>query len=388
MVEMSKSLEGQVLESIAGRPEEEWILNNNNLDATTSTMTMQLSPPPMLLAGADRGKDQTYFLSGVKGEAFRNVIFPLGNLAKQHQQQQSKSSGSQVVSSSDNSSSDNNNNIHHHHHQTVREIAQNAQIPTASKRDSMGICFIGKRNFGQFISQYLPERHTHPGNFIDIDTGKVVGTHDGVARYTLGEGAKISGANVRYFVCGKGRRSSSAATQQSEHTNNNNENTVFVCNSTHHPALYSDELFVDFDSFNWIGLGGDDIGGQDSSSVRYNHIPRPLVDGKSIRLLARVRHLQPLTGCTVTWDRRSSNTMMNNGSGSTRGYLVIRFDKAMRAITPGQIVALYAGSDGLVCLGGGIIGGSGLSYLDRGMDVTNGLIHPSGNNDLSLRTTT
>jgi tRNA-specific 2-thiouridylase len=341
------------------------------------------TPPPMLLAGADRGKDQTYFLSGVKGEAFRNVIFPLGHLAKQHQQQQSKSSGSQVVNSGSNRN--NNNNIHHHH-QTVREIAQNAQIPTASKRDSMGICFIGKRNFGQFISQYLPERHTHPGNFIDIDTGQVVGTHDGMARYTLGEGAKISGANVRYFVCGKGRRSS-AATQQSEHTNNNNENTVFVCNSTHHPALYSDELFVDFDSFNWIGLGGDVIGGQDCSSVRYNHIPRPLVDGKNIRLLARVRHLQPLTSCTVTWDRSSSNTMMN-GSGSTRGYLVIRFDKAMRAITPGQIVALYAGTDGLVCLGGGIIGGSGLSYLDRGMDVTNGLIHPSGNNDLSLRTTT
>jgi tRNA U34 2-thiouridine synthase MnmA/TrmU len=393
MVEMSKSLEGRVLESIAGRPEEEWILNNNNLDAKTTTMTMQPSPPPMLLAGSDRSKDQTYFLSGVKGEAFRNVIFPLGHLAKQHHHQQSKSSDSHVVNSSDSTINNNNNEIIHNH-QTVREIAQNAQIPTATKRDSMGICFIGKRNFGQFISQYLPEGHTttHPGNFIDIDTGKVVGTHDGMARYTLGEGAKISGANVRYFVCGKGRRSSSAVTtqQQSEHANNNKENTVFVCNSTHHPSLYSDELFVDFDSFNWIGLGVGDAIGQDSSSSsgRYNHIPRPLVEGKSIRLLARVRHLQPLTSCTVTWDRRCSNTMMNNGSGSTRGYLVIRFDKAMRAITPGQIVALYAGADGLVCLGGGIIGGSGLSYLDRGLDVTNGLIHPSGNNDLSLRTTT
>ena len=95
---------------------------------------MLVSPPKvqLLLAGADRSKDQTYFLSGVKGKALQNVIFPLGHLAK------SQSAATQVNNNND--SNGNNNNFD----QTVRDIAQHANIPTASKRDSMGICFIGK----------------------------------------------------------------------------------------------------------------------------------------------------------------------------------------------------------------------------------------------------
>ena len=237
----------------------------------------------------------------------------------------------------------------------------------------MGICFIGKRNFGQFISQYLP-KVPRPGNFVDVDTGEIVGRHEGAVRYTLGEGARISGAKLRYFVCGKGR---TAAGVGEDDDDDDDANTVFVCNSTHHPALYADELFVDFDAFNWIGLGDED---DDDGQGKYNHVPRPLVEGHSITLLARVRHLQPLTPCTVTWIRRSSS---DNTSGD-KGHLVVRFDKAMRAITPGQIVALYAGLDGLVCLGGGIITGPGASYMDRGVDMTAGMLHPSGYNDLSL----
>ena len=104
----------------------------------------------------------------------------------------------------------------------------------------------------------------------------------------------------------------------------------------------------------------------------------PLVEGSSIKVLARTRHLQPLTPCTVTWNRYD-----NRHESVGRGYLTVRFDKAMRAITPGQVVALYAGSDGLVCLGGGIIRGPGASYMDRGLNMT--ALHPSGLNDLSLR---
>lgn len=344
MEETSQTLEKQVIDSIAGRPEEEWILNNHTPQSNNS----DVRPLPMLLAGVDRSKDQTYFLSGVKGTALRNVIFPLGHLAKSQPAIQ-----------------DNNNNNETDSCQSVRNIAQQANIPTASKRDSMGICFIGKRNFGQFVSQYLPEP-PQPGNFVDVDTGEIVGSHEGAVRYTLGEGARISGAKLRYFVCGKGGARSDG-----------DANTVFVCNSTHHPALYADELFVDFDAFNWISLGdGDAVQGQNNN---YNHIPRPLVDGYSINVLARTRHLQPLTPCTVTWNRNHKN---NNESGG-KGYLTVRFDKAMRAITPGQVVALYAGSDGLVCLGGGIIRGPGVSYMDRGLNMT--ALHPSGLNDLSLR---
>jgi len=338
MEETSQILEQIVMESISGRPEEEWILNNNNKSSSSNHY-------PMLIAGADRSKDQTYFLSGVKSEAFKNVIFPLGQLAKSQSQQQQ---------------------------QSVRDIAHQANIPTASKRDSMGICFIGKRNFGNFVSQYMPEPTT-PGDFVDVDTNQVVGKHEGLMHYTIGQGARISGAPVKYFVCGKGRGSG-------KDDDDSYSNTVFVCNNTHHPALYTDELWVDFISFNWIGLGGTE---SDRYGMGLDHIPRPLVEGKSIKLLARTRHLQPLASCTVSWRRVNSNIQ---SSITNRGHLIVHFDNPMRAITPGQIVALYAGSDGLICLGGGPIKSKGLSFMDRGMtEISLTALHPSGHNDLSLQ---
>jgi tRNA U34 2-thiouridine synthase MnmA/TrmU len=120
-------------------------------------------------------------------------------------------------------------------------------------------------------------------------------------------------------VCGKGGCGRDG--------NDDDGNTVFVCNSTHHPALYADELFVDFDAFNWIGFGED---GGDSEQ-----------QGGKYYTLARVRHLQPLTPCTVTWIQSSDNKK----SCGDKGHFMVQFDKATRAITPGQIVALYAGLD-------------------------------------------
>ena len=316
MAEQAEDLGCQVRESISNRPEEEWLLAGTDTEATRGHL------PPMLLAGADRGKDQSYFLSGVKTDALRDVIFPLGGSYKSH------STSSQP---------------------TVRDIAIEAGIPTASKRDSMGICFIGKRNFGNFMSQYMLEP-PRPGNFVDVDTGQVVGRHDGSLYYTVGQGARISGVGSRYFVCDKGSGEDS--------------NTVFVCNGTHHPALFSDEVAADFSSFNWIGLGRSDF--------ELDHIPRPLREGKTIDVWARTRHLQPLARCTVRWDRDGDKLRM-------------KFHRAIRAITSGQIVCLYAGNDGLICLGGGPIESRGKSYFECGMDLALSSIHPSGHNDLSLQ---
>ena len=339
--ETSSKLERQVLESIAGRPEEEWLLNNNLQLPDNSHL-------PMLISGADRTKDQTYFLSGVKTNNFRNVIFPLGHLPKAQ-----RSSLENSKNDLDSSASTD---------QSVRDIAHQAKIPTASKKDSMGICFIGKRNFGQFVSQYLPETPT-PGSFVDIDTGKIVGQHHGSMHYTIGQGAKISGANIKYFVCGKGG-------------NRDDASTVFVCNDTHHPSLYTDELSVDFESFNWIGIGENSR----NRMERFNYVPFPLTKGKSIQLLARTRHLQPLAPCTVSWQRN-----FDGNSSSSLGILFVRFHKPMRAITPGQIVALYGGDNGLICLGGGPIRCRGQSFMDRGLNVSLSALHPSGHNDLSLQ---
>lgn len=335
--ESSRKLERQVHEAVSGRPEEDWLLSSN------SQLRNSNSHCPMLLAGADRSKDQTYFLSGVQTDKFRNVIFPLGHLAKKNTTPLDKP----------------NNNDHcigTEHQQSVRDIALQAKLPTAMKKDSMGICFIGKRNFGQFVSQYLPD-HPECGPFVDVDTGVILGYHQGSIHFTIGQGAKISGASTKYFVCGKGSRK------------NDNATTVFVCNDTHHPSLYTDELFVEFQSLNWIGIGRNDSNGN-----RFLHVPTPLVEGQTIELLARIRHLQPLVPCSVSWQRHSHCSV---------GVVHVKFHKPMRAITPGQILALYAGN-GLICLGGGPIHMVGQSFMERGLDVTLSMLHPSGCNDLSL----
>lgn len=102
-----------------------------------------------LMRGLDKDKDQSYFLHAVKQEALRKVLFPIGHLLKKE----------------------------------VRSIARKAGLPTAEKKDSTGICFIGKRDFKPFLSQYIQRQ---PGNFETLD-GRIVGSHEGTAFYTLGQ---------------------------------------------------------------------------------------------------------------------------------------------------------------------------------------------------------
>ena len=264
---------------------------------------------PLLLAGADGGKDQSYFLSGVDGSAFENVLFPLGEWHK---------------SSSGDDDDD--------HHMTVRDMANKANLPTARKRDSMGICFVGERKFSDFIHQYLPVP-PQPGAFVDVDTGQVMGHHEGSLLYTIGQGARISGVGQKWFVVGRA------------------ENDVLVCAGTHHPALYSNKLHLPH--INWIGKSP----------------PPPLQSTGRMRAMCRTRHLQPLVACDI---------VANN-----KGY-TLHFDKPVRAITSGQTAALYVGDNGLVCLGGGAIWQRGPTYHEMGLDLPPEL-HPAGHNDLSLQ---
>ena len=162
-----------------------------------------------------------------------------------------------------------------------------------------------------------------------------MGKHDGSAHFTIGQGAKISGANQKWFINKKDA-----------------DGTVFVCNSTHHPSLYSNELYVQIDQFNWIA----------------GELPPPLMEeGTSIPALSRTRHLQPLIPCVIS---------------IRNSHVVIQFDRPVRAITPGQTVAIYIGK-GLICLGGGQIWNHGPTYHELGVDLPLQL-HPAGNNDLSV----
>ncbi|MGO2696380.1 tRNA 2-thiouridine(34) synthase MnmA [Bavariicoccus seileri] len=220
-----------------------------------------------LLRGADENKDQTYFLSQLSQEQLQKSLFPLGDLQKSQ----------------------------------VREIAAKHQLKTAAKKDSTGVCFIGEKNFKQFLSNYLPSK---PGKMVTM-TGEVKGTHDGLMYYTIGQrqGLGIGGGgktNDPWFVIGKDFKTQ----------------TLYVGQGFHHPQLYADSLVA--------------------SEVSYT----TTVKTEPYTCTAKFRYRQKDTAVTVYPD----------SSDPTK--VTVRFDEPVRAITPGQAVVFY---DGRECLGGGLI---------------------------------
>ncbi|KDO26366.1 tRNA methyl transferase [Saprolegnia parasitica CBS 223.65] len=247
-----------------------------------------------------RNKDQSYFLSHVTGAQFQRVIFPLGGLCKPR----------------------------------VREIAAEANLCTAAKKDSVGICFIGKRSFGSFLSQYVPPR---PGSFVSVVDEQIMHAHDGYSAYTIGQGAKVSGLPTKWFVVGK--RDEDAA--------------VFIAPGTHHPALFSDEVFVRASAFNWI----------------QGHMPVALAENGRLRCQYRARYRQPLAYCTISMasvDDVTSGLSVYQpmaAAPTDEPYLRVQFDVPQRGVSPAQSLVLYE-DDGL-CYGGGPILGAGPSYWEQ-----------------------
>lgn len=221
-----------------------------------------------LLRGADNNKDQTYFLNALNQQQLSKAMFPIGHLPKPE----------------------------------VRRIAEEAGLHTARKKDSTGVCFIGERNFKQFLSNYLPAK---AGEMIDIVSGAVKGRHDGLMYYTLGQrqglGIGGSGTGEPWFVADKDLE----------------RNILYVVQGDQHPSLYSTGLVAE--NVNWIA-GADAI------------------SSGSLRCTAKFRYRQPDQGVTLTW--REDGTVH------------VAFDQQQKAVTPGQAVVFY---DGDVCLGGGTI---------------------------------
>lgn len=218
-----------------------------------------------LLRARDTGKDQTYFLAGLTEAQLERALFPIGELEKSE----------------------------------VRTIAEKAGLVNAQKKDSTGVCFIGERNFKKFLMQFLPAQ---PGEMIDT-RGKVVGRHDGLMYYTMGQrrglgiGGMNTGSGESWFVVGKDMKNNRLIVQQGEHE-----------------ELFSTALTASKLHF---------ISGEAPS--------------KSFRCTAKFRYRQPDQSVTVTMNGESAH---------------IDFDEPQRAITPGQWAVLY---DGEVCLGGGAI---------------------------------
>jgi len=239
------------------------ILNQSNSSACQSPSAVRHAP--LLLKAKDASKDQTYFLNQVRTEQLRNVIFPLSNLLKSE----------------------------------VRSIAEREGLVTARKKDSTGICFIGERKFKEFLKTYLPAQK---GGIVD-KSGRVLGTHEGLMYYTLGQrkgfglgGVPGEDAN-RWYVVGKDLE----------------KNRLIVSNGEGE-ELFSSELV--------------------SHHINYIGSPPP---GSEYRATAKCRYRQAEQGCTVV----------------TKGdKITVRFDTPQRAVTPGQYVVLYQGER---CLGGGVI---------------------------------
>ncbi|HEX2582859.1 MAG TPA: tRNA 2-thiouridine(34) synthase MnmA [Chlamydiales bacterium] len=215
-----------------------------------------------LLKGLDPEKDQSYFLHAVTDQALRMTLFPIGHLQKKE----------------------------------VREIARKNGLATAEKKDSTGICFIGKRDFKPFLSQYIGIRS---GNFETL-SGQVVGQHDGTAFYTIGQrkGMGLGGEGDAWFVVGKDRE----------------RNIVFVERGADHPALFCSRLLAD--GLTWI---------KESPTLPF-------------RCTAKIRYRQSDQECEIL--------------SIDKGVARIQFDEPQRAATPGQSVVFYQGN---FCLGGGII---------------------------------
>lgn len=147
-----------------------------------------------LLRGIDANKDQTYFLSQLTSAQLAKALFPVGDMLKPD----------------------------------VRALAQKYGLEVATKKDSTGVCFIGERNFKEFLMNYIP---ANPGDIIDTK-GNIVGHHDGVMYYTIGQrhGLGIGGPGDAWFVCGKDAKTNHLIVGQGQETELLYANRVLVRN--------------------------------------------------------------------------------------------------------------------------------------------------------------
>ncbi|MBW7953665.1 MAG: tRNA 2-thiouridine(34) synthase MnmA [Candidatus Dojkabacteria bacterium] len=212
-----------------------------------------------LQKGVDENKDQSYFLCQLTQEQLSKSLFPIGSYTKPE----------------------------------IRQIANDNKLLVANKPDSQGICFIGEINVKEFLRKEIKQQK---GVIKDFDTGKILGEHDGVFFYTIGqrEGLKIGGAKVPYFVAYKDVP--------------NNE--LLVAMGKDHPALFAKDVYFE----------------------NINYISETITPESHIQAVIRYRQ------------KAASGTFINNEH--------FRFDSPQRGIASGQSIVFY---DQQTCLGSGII---------------------------------
>lgn len=235
-----------------------------DLVATGHYARVSNEPETQLLRGIDENKDQTYFLCQVPVKALSKTLFPIGELEKPE----------------------------------VRRIADEWNLAVAKKKDSTGICFIGERNFKQFLQNYLPAK---AGIIVDINTLEQVGNHEGVLYYTIGQrrGMGIGGDHGPYFVVGKDVE----------------KNILYVANGDENEWLLSDSCLVS--GVNWFS---------------------ELKPQGEITCTAKFRYRQKDNDVKIRFIDETT--------------VFVTCDPSVKAITCGQEAVFYSGD---VCLGGGVI---------------------------------
>jgi tRNA-specific 2-thiouridylase len=253
------------------------------------------NPYYRLLAGTDDNKDQSYFLCQLSQEQLSRALFPVGGLLKPE----------------------------------VRRIAEEQHLATARRKDSQGICFVGKVDLPIFLQQKLASKRgnvheirrdwrgyqTHPDSsdlqalaepfHYTVRDGKKIGEHGGAHFYTIGQrkGLGIGGRKESLFVL---------ATDVEA-------NVIYVGEGDSHPGLYRRALFMKSDELHWV-----------------NPLRR-MMPGERSRFRVRIRYRQPLQGAELILTEAG-------------GYLL--FDELQRGVTPGQFAAWY---DGEELVGSGVI---------------------------------
>jgi len=216
-----------------------------------------------LLQGIDNNKDQSYFLCQLNQEQLSRAIFPIGELRKPR----------------------------------VRELAQEAGLPTADRKDSQGICFVGKVDLPVFLQQKLKPRE---GDVVEVfrdGSRKIIGKHDGAHFYTIGQrkGLRIGGHVNPLFVL----------------STDVDTNTVYVGEGQDHPGLYHNKLTIEEKDIHWIRPGLE------------------LKEGQEQPYSIRIRYRQPLQEGIVRCEKGLS----------------ITFTEPQRGITPGQFAVWYRGEE-------------------------------------------
>jgi len=245
-----------------------------------------------LLKAVDRVKDQTFFLSQISQKPLARTMFPVGDITKD----------------------------------VVKKIAVQAGFGNvAQRKESMGICFVGKklapgrRGFQEFIADYVEPKE---GNFVDVDTGRVVGSHQGVHQWTIGQRTRVMVDDKSYYVVSKDADSQ----------------VIRVAPGIDHTSLYTDTFFTE--TPHWIG-------------------PAPVLL-RSSECEFRFQNVAPLTQCVIRHGM-STSPSGNYDYVDMRGGLIVSVAEPLRAVTPGQFSVFYQGD---TCLGCARIARPGPSLYD------------------------